>query len=119
MRDLERVHEEHVFFAWIPRSNCGAECRCGCFFSGCLFLGVESQSMRRAEAQEFWSSRVSEFCVIAEYVAKRLAAYYWPLDLELRSQYRDLVMHWGGYAHVQIRKKACPGPASAQSGKDL
>jgi hypothetical protein len=58
-------------------------------------LGVESQSMRRAEAQEFWSSRLSGFCVIAEYVAKRLAAYSWPSALELRSPYRGLMMHWG------------------------
>jgi hypothetical protein len=51
------------------------------------FVGVESQSMRRVEAQGFWSSRVSDFGVIAEYVAKRLAAYSWPSDFELRSQY--------------------------------
>ena len=29
------------------------------------FVGVKRQIMRQAEAQEFWSSRVSEFCVIA------------------------------------------------------
>ena len=52
------------------------------------FLGVESQNVRRAEAQECWSSRVSECCVIAEYVANRLAAYSWASDFELRSQYR-------------------------------
>ena len=66
------------------------------------FLGIEYQSMRRADAQEFWSSRASEFCVVAEYVAKRLAAYSWPPEFELRSQYRDLMMHWGICAHLQM-----------------
>jgi hypothetical protein len=59
------------------------------------FLGIEIQSMRRAEAHEFWSSRAGEFLVVAEYVAKRVAAYSWPSDFELRSQYRDLMLHWG------------------------
>ena len=82
------------------------------------FLGIEYQSMRRAGALEFWSSRVSEFCAVAEYVAKRLAAYSWPPEFELRSQYRDLMMHWEKLC-TSADVKTCPGPASAQAGKDI
>ena len=79
-------------------------------------LGVESQSMRRAEAQEFWPSRVSEFCVIAEYVAKRLAAYYWPSAFELRSQYRALLMHWGRLcAREDVQKHVMVQPQHKQA----
>lgn len=94
MRDLGRDHEEHVFcIEAMFHVRCGMPLR---MLSGCLTsLGVESQITRRAEAQELWSSRVSEFCVTAEYVAMRLAAYAWPSEFELRSQYRDLMLHCG------------------------
>ena len=72
--------------------------------------------MRRVEAQDFWSSRVSEFCVIAEYVAKRLAAYSWPSDFELRSQYRDLMMHWGRLcAREDVQKHVLVQPQHEQA----
>ena len=74
--------------------------------------------MRRAEAQECWYSRVSELCVIAKYVAKRLAAYFWPSALELRPQYRDLMMHWGRLCAREDVQKACLGPASAQAASE-
>ena len=80
------------------------------------FWGVECQSMRRAEAQELWSSRVSEFCVIAEYVAKRLAALYWPSAFELRSQDRDFMMHWGRLcAREDVHKHVLVQPQRKQA----
>ena len=95
IRDLGRAHEEHVIFS--HGDHVPMEVRNAAVVAFWLpdFLGIEYQSMRRADALEFWSSRVSEFCVVAEYVAKRLAAYSWPPEFELRSQYRDLMMHWG------------------------
>ena len=80
------------------------------------FLGIEYQSMRRADALEFWSSRVSEFCVVAEYVAKRLAAYSWPPEFELRSQYRDLMMHWGKLCtSADVKKHVLAQPQHEQA----
>ena len=49
--------------------------------------------MRSGEAQKLWSSR--GLCIIpSERVAQRLRTYHWPSKYELRSQYRNLILHW-------------------------
>ena len=82
------------------------------------FLGVDTHSMQSREAREFWSSRVSEFCVAAEYVAKRLVAYRWPSEYELRAQYRDLMQHWAKlFERRDVRELVLPGSAPPQNHK--
>ena len=34
------------------------------------------------------------FFVVAEYVAKRMRAYRWRMEFDLKKQYRDLLIHW-------------------------
>ena len=49
--------------------------RCGMplwLLSGCLTVwALRAKACDELKLRKFWSSRVSEFCVIAEYVAKR------------------------------------------------
>ena len=87
MRDLGRAHESDVVFA--HGHHVPLEVRNAAVVAFWLpdFLGVDWHSMRSAEAKECWSSRVSEFCVAADYVANRLVAYRWPSAYELRSPY--------------------------------
>ena len=80
------------------------------------FLGVDKHSMPHGAAKEFFSSRVSEFCVAAEYVAKHLVAYRWPSEYELRAQYRDLMLHWAKLLERRdVRELVLPGPAPPQA----
>ena len=94
MRDLGRSHEEQVIFSHGDHFPLAVRSASVVAFWMLDFLGIDAHSMRGSEAQEFWSSRIGEFCVVAEYVAKRLAAYSWPSDFKLQSQYRDLMLHW-------------------------
>ena len=83
MRDLGRAHEEHVIFSHGDHVPVAVRNAVVVAFWLPDCLGVEIESLRRVVAQELWSSRVSELCVVAEYVAS------WPSDFELRSQYLD------------------------------
>ncbi|MFM7989358.1 MAG: hypothetical protein ACKPKO_59595, partial [Candidatus Fonsibacter sp.] len=116
MRKLGRAHEEHVIISHGDHVPLAVRNAVAVAFWLLDFLGVEIQIMRRVEAQELWSSRVRELCVVAEYVAKRLAAYAWPSDFELRSQYRDLMMQWGRLcAREDVQKHVLVQPQHEQA----
>ena len=93
MRDLGRAHESEVVFSHGDHVPLEVRNAAAVAFWLPDFLGIDTRSMQSREAREFWSSRVSEFCVVAEYVAKLLVAYRWPIEYELRAQYRDLMQH--------------------------
>ena len=87
--------------------------------SGCLTFWA--LNIKACEGLTLWSFGLHvsmSFLVVAECVAKRLKAYSWPPELELRSQYRDLMMHWEKLC-TSADVKTCPGTASAQAGKDI
>ena len=116
MRDLGRTHERDVIFS--HGDHVPLQVRNAAVVAFWLpdFLGVDTHSMQSREAREFWSSRVSEFCVAAEYVAKHLVAYRWPSEYELRAQYRDLMQHWAKlFERRDVRELVLPGPAPPQA----
>ena len=57
-------------------------------------LDVAFEKMSSREAKAFWDPRVDAFLEVADYVAKRMRAYRWPDHFELKTQYRDLLLHW-------------------------
>ena len=116
MRDLGRTHECDVIFS--HGDHVPLEVRNAAVVAFWLpdFLGVDKHSMQSREAREFWSSRVSEFCLAAEYVAKHLVAYRWPSEYDLRAQYRDLMQHWAKLLERRdVRELVLPGPAPPQA----
>lgn len=94
MRDLGREHEHQVIYSHGDHVPLEVRSAAAVAFWLPDLLDIDQNSMRSSEAKEFWSSRVSAFSVAAEYVAQRLSAYRWPTEYELRSQYRDLMLHW-------------------------
>ena len=57
-------------------------------------LDVAFEAMPSRQGKRCWDSRVSASLDVAEYVASRQQTYSWPAELDLKVQYRDLVLYW-------------------------
>ena len=94
MRDLGRSHEEHVVYSHGDHIPLKVRNASVVAFWLPDVLDVAFEAMSSKQAKHFWEPRVSAFLDVAEYVAKRLQAYQWPVEFDLRAQYRDLILHW-------------------------
>ena len=94
MHDLGSSHEEHVVYS--HGDHIPLKVRNGAVVAFWLpdFLDVALEKMTTRQAKDFWTPRVVAFLDVAEYVAKRMHAYRWPLEFDLKTQYRDLLIHW-------------------------
>ena len=94
MHDLGSSHEEHVVYS--HGDHIPLKVRNGAVVAFWLpdFLDVALEKMTTRQAKDFWTPHVAAFLDVAEYVAKRMHAYCWPLEFDLKTQYRDLLIHW-------------------------
>jgi len=94
MRDLGHSHEEEVVYSHGDHIPLHVRNAAVVAFWLPDVLDVAFEAMSPRQAKHFWDSRVSAFLNVAEYVARRLQAYHWPAELDLKVQYRDLILHW-------------------------
>ena len=94
MRDLGHSHEEQVVYSHGDHVPLKVRNASVVAFWLPDVLDVEFDTMSSRQAKHFWESRVSAFLNVAEYVAKRMQAYQWPSEFDLKAQYRDLILHW-------------------------
>ena len=119
MHDLGRSHEEQVVY--FHGDHIPLKVRNAAVVAFWLpgFLDVALEKMTTRLAKDFWTSRVVAFFDVAEYVAKRMQAYRWPMEFDLKKQYRDLPIHWCQLCRrPEVRKEILlPRDANAQRAR--